>query len=97
MAVAYAPAMVLGAHPPTEPERTPEPLRPLHQGPPPRTSPNEPRHLSLVAEAKVWAAEVAAEVAAKGVNSSLRLGWWQRRARSSCLQLKSTSQDFRAL
>ena len=67
MAVAYAPAMVLGAHPPTEPERTPEPLRPLHQGPPPWTSPNEPRHLSLVAEAKVWSATVAVEVAAEVV------------------------------
>ena len=67
MAVAYAPAMVLGAHPPTEPERTPEPLRPLHQGPPPWTSPNEPRHLSLVAEAKVYNATVAVEMAAEVV------------------------------
>ena len=65
MAVAYAPAMVLGALPPTEPERTPEPLRPFHQGPPPRTSPNGPRHLRTAAEAKVWDATVAAKVAAE--------------------------------
>ena len=67
MAVAYAPAMVLGAHPPTEPERTPEPLRPFHQGTPPRTPPNGPRHLSLVAEAKVYDATVAVEMAAEVV------------------------------